>query len=472
MTIQNVSFMKSSDQDAVNGTRGRCSGTAGDATLLFDMILINGYNWQQITPGNLTRSGTTSTLTLSSHGFNPVQRLWITQGDTNDGIYGWSQYCTGITAAPEYPLDGNSLTFTVPNSGATTGAASGSTTLNGAIASTTVTSITVNSAASFPGSAGMIYAILIDTEWMLVTAGQGTVTWTVVRGFGNSTAATHSNGATVTQVILIGVAPMGGYNGWLIKFTGTNLRDYQYQGANQRYLDFDDTNAQFARVRGYGAMTSLGTGTDPFPTTTQFATAQSFCKSTSASTAARNWCAYGSNQFVVITCEAAGNGLNAPVRIGQLFIGELVGLTHSGDVWGQAIGATVASDTLGTAPVLYVHSSTVGTIWYAPRSYSQAGTAVALNRFGLDNRNILLQLPHYLDGGIYMCPAQIGEGATITRGFLPGIWHPLNTQSTINWLTYGEVFAGTGSFSGKLFTMIPSLTQTLFAEVSQTVTTT
>lgn len=70
------------------------------------------------------------------------------------------------------------------------------TTANGAIASTSSTSITVTSASGFPGSGN--YNIQIDSEILQVTGGQGTTTWTVVRGVNGSTAATHSNGAVVT----------------------------------------------------------------------------------------------------------------------------------------------------------------------------------------------------------------------------------------------------------------------------------
>ncbi|MEU1800890.1 hypothetical protein [Streptomyces sp. NPDC019937] len=71
-----------------------------------------------------------------------------------------------------------------------------STTANGAIASTSSTSITVTSASGFPGSGN--YNIQIDSEVMTVTGGQGTTTWTVTRGANGSTAATHSNGAVIT----------------------------------------------------------------------------------------------------------------------------------------------------------------------------------------------------------------------------------------------------------------------------------
>lgn len=70
------------------------------------------------------------------------------------------------------------------------------TTLSASIASTGATSMTVTSASGFPGSGN--YNIQIDSEVITVTAGQGTTTWTITRGVNGSTAATHSNGATVT----------------------------------------------------------------------------------------------------------------------------------------------------------------------------------------------------------------------------------------------------------------------------------
>lgn len=70
------------------------------------------------------------------------------------------------------------------------------TTLSASIATTGATSMTVTSAAGFPGSGN--YNIQIDSEVLTVTAGQGTTTWTITRGVNGSTAATHSNGAVVT----------------------------------------------------------------------------------------------------------------------------------------------------------------------------------------------------------------------------------------------------------------------------------
>jgi hypothetical protein len=69
-----------------------------------------------------------------------------------------------------------------------------STTLTGAMTATQTT-VSVTSASGFPTSQ---FQIRIDDEYMTVTGGFGTTTWTVTRGVGGSTATTHAIGQTVT----------------------------------------------------------------------------------------------------------------------------------------------------------------------------------------------------------------------------------------------------------------------------------
>lgn len=68
------------------------------------------------------------------------------------------------------------------------------TTLNGTI-NAAVTALVVADYSEFPSSGS--FSIMIDSEAMLVTAGAGTLNWTVTRGFGGTTAAAHTSGATV-----------------------------------------------------------------------------------------------------------------------------------------------------------------------------------------------------------------------------------------------------------------------------------
>lgn len=72
-----------------------------------------------------------------------------------------------------------------------------STTLNGAI-DNAVTTVVITSATGFPATGD--FRILIDTEIMKVTARSGT-SLTVTRGAEGTTAASHSDGATVTVIL-------------------------------------------------------------------------------------------------------------------------------------------------------------------------------------------------------------------------------------------------------------------------------
>jgi hypothetical protein len=76
----------------------------------------------------------------------------------------------------------------------------GETTLNGGINSS-VTSLTATSGAVFPSTG--TFRIRIDDEIMLCTA-RSSNTLTVVRGVESTSAATHSNGATVSHVVTAG----------------------------------------------------------------------------------------------------------------------------------------------------------------------------------------------------------------------------------------------------------------------------
>lgn len=77
----------------------------------------------------------------------------------------------------------------------------GAATLNGAVSSTTATTLAINAPTSaFPSSGE--FPIQVDSEVMWVTQGapgNSAGTLTVIRGFNGSTAATHSNGASVTM---------------------------------------------------------------------------------------------------------------------------------------------------------------------------------------------------------------------------------------------------------------------------------
>src|SRR5688572_4967096 len=76
----------------------------------------------------------------------------------------------------------------------------GTTTLNGAI-NNSVTTITVTLGSVFPNTGN--FRVIVDSEIMLCTARSGN-DLTVTRGSEGSTAASHSNGATISLIITNG----------------------------------------------------------------------------------------------------------------------------------------------------------------------------------------------------------------------------------------------------------------------------
>jgi hypothetical protein len=119
-----------------------------------------------------------------------------------NAIPGPSQSCTSSSGTPptfdgNYPNRDNSVSPTVdltPSSSYYCRVGNGAhTTLNGAI-NASQTTITVNSASGFPASA---FNVRIDNEFMTVTGGFGTTTWTVTRGVNGSTAASHVTAQSV-----------------------------------------------------------------------------------------------------------------------------------------------------------------------------------------------------------------------------------------------------------------------------------
>ena len=118
-----------------------------------------------------------------------------------NAIPGPSQTCTTSSGTPptfdtNYPNRDNSVTTPVdltPNSSYFCRVGQGaSATLNGALTASQTT-VTVSSATGFPMTP---FLIRVDDEFMQVTAGFGTTTWTVLRAT-NSAATTHVTGQTV-----------------------------------------------------------------------------------------------------------------------------------------------------------------------------------------------------------------------------------------------------------------------------------
>jgi hypothetical protein len=118
-----------------------------------------------------------------------------------NAIPGPSQTCTTSSGSPptfdtNYPSRDNSVTSAVdltPSSSYFCRVGPGASTTLASAITAGQTTLTVASATGFPTSA---FTLRVDDEYMAVTAGFGTTTWTVTRGVNGSTAAAHVTAQT------------------------------------------------------------------------------------------------------------------------------------------------------------------------------------------------------------------------------------------------------------------------------------
>jgi hypothetical protein len=120
----------------------------------------------------------------------------------DNAIPGPSQTCTSSSGTPptfdtNYPSRDNSVSTVVdltPSSSYYCRVGNGAHTTLTAAMNATQTTLTVASATGFPTSQ---FTLRIDNEFMTVTGGFGTTTWTVTRGSNGSTAGSHVNAQSV-----------------------------------------------------------------------------------------------------------------------------------------------------------------------------------------------------------------------------------------------------------------------------------
>lgn len=122
-----------------------------------------------------------------------------------NAIPGPAQSCTTSSGSVptfdgNYPTRDNSVSTVfdlTPTSSYTCRVGLGASTTLGGAMTASQTTLTVASATGFPTSS---FSVRVDDEYMTVTGGFGTTTWTVTRGAHASTATTHLNSQTVGLV--------------------------------------------------------------------------------------------------------------------------------------------------------------------------------------------------------------------------------------------------------------------------------
>lgn len=98
--------------------------------------------------------------------------------------------------------------------------------------------------------------------------------------------------------------------GWGKPFSGTNLAVYQSLASDstQLYLRVDDTDARYARARGYETMSDVSAGVGPFPTLGQHVeTSWNWIKSDTINATARDWAVIADDRFMWVMIKASNS---------------------------------------------------------------------------------------------------------------------------------------------------------------------
>lgn len=254
----------------------------------------------------------------------------------------------------------------------------------------------------------------LNGEWRIATVPGSTTFTFATEGISDQTA---------TGTITAKIAPAGRTK----VYSGTNLAAYQCDDptGNQFFLYVDDTGTTNARFRGYESMTSISSGTNPFPTDAQLSGGLYCYKSNAASTATRPWIIIADPHFTYLFTDPTANASwNGGLAFGD-------GNSYKAD--DAFAGLILGSQTSSGDFQLYNLSSTVGS--FIARSYTQTGTSIYAGRatharmssLGYASGGVPV-LPSPVDNNAHVWPVEFYESAGPGRGFMPGLWCPIHNS--------------------------------------------
>lgn len=251
-------------------------------------------------------------------------------------------------------------------------------------------------------------------------------------------------GTAGTLITLLDAILVNGYGaksslGWTKAYSGTNKAAYLSPAGH--YLRVDDSANQYARVVGYHSMTDVDTGTEAFPTSTQFSGGLYCYKSNTADGTQRAWVVYSDGNIFYLLIDA-GSGFN---NVHGMIFGAIVSyktddadcsIIVAGD--GQYTGYSYVQFVNATA----ITSTETGN--YISRKYDGVTASIACGKFAIYGHGYSgasgaggTAYPEPINGGIIISPVAICE-SSINRGRLPGFWF---IQQNCPFLA-GDTFSG------------------------------
>lgn len=255
--------------------------------------------------------------------------------------------------------------------------------------------------------------------------------------------------------------------GWTEEYAANDIAVYRNSATGTNfYIRIEDNLSgtdNFMNIRGYGAMSDIDTGTDPFPSVAQQADGLVVTKSEDVSSTSRPWLLFGTEKtfYLVISFDGDSSFLNAHTY----GFGDFVSL-YGSDTNNCFISGNTSQSVLGTDNKFLTFATNIESTssgFYITKSYTGLGNAINAGKLTQNNLQNM-QFPNPVDGGLYIAPILISQNGVL-RGVLPGIWYITHAASNFN---HGDVFEGTGALADKTFMIIRNYGAVFAAEISDT----
>jgi hypothetical protein len=273
-----------------------------------------------------------------------------------------------------------------------------------------------------------------------------------------------------------------GQCGWTKPFSGTNLAVYKQPAvSNGFHLRVDDSDPQYAHVRGYETMSDVDTGFNAFPSKVQFGLPiQSdaglwITKSNVASGALRP-VVFASNQKMLYAFHSTANTVWDPQTSSfeNWMFGDIVSDKPGPDAYETVLIAGPSQSAPQGGCSLAASISVAGQSGhYIARAHSQLGSSQPCAKFSDYVRSISggyfgssgTVYPTPVTGNLNLSPVWITDTLALdTRGTLPGLWNPLHNRP----LAHGDLQLGSGSLAGKTFLFVNTYQGQVAVESSDT----
>jgi hypothetical protein len=255
--------------------------------------------------------------------------------------------------------------------------------------------------------------------------------------------------------------------GWTAPYTGTNKRVYRQGSGPQHYLRVDDADARLSRVVGYGAMTDVDTGTNPFPTSAQISGGLYVRKSTTTGSTARPWICFATNTtFYLFIYGARTATLPTASHDGgdaNLGFGTLINTRVSGDINASFLCAgsdtsATSTATTDTRQCLISLGTSAQTTLYTNGSYNQ-GSSASVNCYKRSSNFYQISqsgaggtaFPEATRGALLLYPFVVIEPTGIVRGDFPGIYSLGHAAVATGTPGHLVIVDGRGAYSGRSF---------------------